>query len=187
MADSGPDLRPDRRRLTQRGWWAPVAQCHIRGSGATGLKDKVRHCCLSYRLHCPNPSRSRGRHCRRHHCTASSSPPLDLPDLDVDAMADSNTSKSTGQLSLSPSIHSCSWSDLCAINQIEKTSPTDLHIRHLSDSTSFYIGTGAMLVYRSRWEKKKTDLIRIRNQNVDSIGSDQERRGSDFESGQRKP
>jgi hypothetical protein len=101
MADSGPDLRPDRRRLTQRGWWAPVAQCHIRGSGATGLKDKVRHCCLSYRLHCPNPSRSRGRHCRRHHCTASSSPPLDLPDLDVDAMADSNTSKSTGQLSLS--------------------------------------------------------------------------------------
>jgi hypothetical protein len=37
-ADSGPDLRPDRGHPTQRGWWAPVAQCHIRGSGGHGLK-----------------------------------------------------------------------------------------------------------------------------------------------------
>jgi hypothetical protein len=37
---------------------------------------------------------------RWRHCTASS-PPLDLPDLDVNAMADSNTFKSAGEFSLS--------------------------------------------------------------------------------------
>jgi hypothetical protein len=37
-ADSGPDLRTDRWRPTQQVWWAPIAQCHIRGSGGHGLK-----------------------------------------------------------------------------------------------------------------------------------------------------
>jgi hypothetical protein len=39
-ADSGPDLRPDRGCPTQQGWWPPVAQCHIRGSGSHGLNTR---------------------------------------------------------------------------------------------------------------------------------------------------
>jgi hypothetical protein len=77
--DSGPDLRPDRGRPTQQGWWAPIARCHIRGSGGHGLKTRGS----PGRHPTPNPSRSRGRHCQRRevHCpsehrrTASPSSP----------------------------------------------------------------------------------------------------------------
>jgi hypothetical protein len=65
-ADSGLDLRPNRGRPTQQGWWAPVAQCHIRESGGHGLKIRGSPSCHPT----PNPSRSRGRHCQRQeaHC-----------------------------------------------------------------------------------------------------------------------
>jgi hypothetical protein len=65
-ADLGPDLRPDRGHPIQRGWWAPVAQYHIRGSGGHGLKVRGS----PSRHPTPNPSRSRGRHCQRReaHC-----------------------------------------------------------------------------------------------------------------------
>jgi hypothetical protein len=45
MADSGPDLRPDRGCPTQQGWWAPVTQYHIRGSGGHGLKTRGSPSC----------------------------------------------------------------------------------------------------------------------------------------------